>query len=348
MKDAVIPHIDPSESKHFSFVVGLIVYTAFLSMESILLFLSKGLAKSLWLLLFSELLYFLFFVIAYYLVLPKAFGYHNKHKSILLNTGFIVGFTLLFTAFFSWIRNIHIEAFFTYLCLVLFHSCLIFLLAFMGVILNVYFHKKEESLMQAVLLYGSEKKLMEVKMSRLQGIVDYHFIANVLSSCYLELEAEAPKTAAHLNSLAQLIHYSHFTMSIDEKVALSIELEQLAILSDLLLYFYEGSYLDIQIDAGEMHDTKKVIPQLLSELLQNMFKHGFLKDKNEPGIFQVSINDEAMIVKTANKINACHIQSSGVGLQAFKTRLDYYYPDKYYFKVDQKNSYFYAELKIIL
>ena len=84
--------------------------------------------------------------------------------------------------------------------------------------------------------------------------------------------------------------------------------------------------------------------------LENVFKHGELKDKENPITIQFNILPELMRFCFVNSLkkNLLHESSTGIGIENIRKRLEYIYGEKYVLETKQEGVCFTVLLEIHL
>ncbi|MNK46930.1 hypothetical protein D3C87_657250 [compost metagenome] len=135
----------------------------------------------------------------------------------------------------------------------------------------------------------------------------------------------------------------------DENPPLSIEIAHSKNLIDLWLIPKSGTaYLNFNVDK-EVCDYY-FIPLVLLTLLENIFKHGDLSNPSAPGIFNLLIRKDKLVIQTLNLVNT-DINSSGgsIGLDNLRQRLNSAYGSKCSFSYkNTPEGYFIVQIEVEL
>jgi sensor histidine kinase YesM len=198
-------------------------------------------------------------------------------------------------------------------------------------------------------LKEQENENLKSELSFLRSQVSPHFMFNVLNN----LASLARKKSDHLESaiiqLSQLMRYSLYHT--DKKVTLEQEAEYLNNYIELQrLRFGTSVNMHFHVDI-ERRDLM-IEPMLLVPFVENAFKHGVGLIEDPIIIILLEGSSYRISLTVRNKFNPdqqeVKDESSGIGMQNVKRRLDLLYKDLYSFQTyTTEDNWFIAELKII-
>lgn len=259
---------------------------------------------------------------------------------LLVGGGFLRGYTIMYLynkyfnkgkwemMNFSMILNFVIAGFLTYL------------LSFIFRIAIAYFSLKQQS--EKILAQKSQAEL-----DLLKSQVQPHFLFNTLNNIYYEAYREAPRTAALIERLSDIMRY-FVDESPKAEVALQTEvqfienyiaLEQIRIRHETAINFIKDFKADTRIP-----------PMLFMTFVENIFKHGIDKTSSE-NIVDILLKqqDDGIIFQTRNKLYE-HQQRDehGFGIENLRKRLNLLYGNAFDLNVDCIGQYFTAFLKVPL
>ncbi len=214
------------------------------------------------------------------------------------------------------------------------------LIAFLfGILLNVaknYLHllrKQEEIKLQQL---NSEMNLLKQQ-------VQPHFLYNTLNNIYSLANAKSDNTKIAIAKLAQIMRYFNEEAPKD-KVFLSKEIdyiENYISLEQLRMVHIVKTKISI------LNDEILIPPMLLMPFVENVFKHGIdkTKDNNE---FEISLKkqDDKLVYIVVNKMCDELKSGSGIGLSNLQKRLTLLYGKNYMLHTKQKGNYFEALMEI--
>ncbi|MBU2947504.1 sensor histidine kinase [Zobellia uliginosa] len=211
-----------------------------------------------------------------------------------------------------------------------------------AIMLRVYNElQKNENLRKTV-----EKEKVQSELQFLKTQLNPHFLFNSLNTIYSLSVKKSPDTSEAIINLSELMRYMIYEADKD-LVPLGKEIEYIksyVALQRLRLANSENVYLKISGD-----DTGKIIPSLLFiSFIENAFKYG----TDYAGKTYVKINllikVKSIHLYVVNKIgkHQAKSESSGVGLQNVKNRLNFLYPNSH--DLDIKDDGATYEVNLIL
>ncbi len=192
------------------------------------------------------------------------------------------------------------------------------------------------------------QRTTEAELNLFKAQVQPHFLFNTLNNIYFFAQRESPQTASLLEKLSDIMRYF-----VDEapkkKIPLSAELNFIRNYIDLeMMRMRHPLQLDIQV--GENLTWINVPPMLVIPLIENTFKHGVNKRRNDNSLFfciRERIN--SLHIEVQNRVfNTESGQKTGTGLQNLRARLKLIYGNEFELTTFEKESTFIAQLTIPL
>jgi sensor histidine kinase YesM len=218
---------------------------------------------------------------------------------------------------------------------------LIFALSFIFRIAIAYFKLKQQT--EEIMVQKSQAEL-----NLLKSQVQPHFLFNTLNNIYYEAYREAPRTAALIERLSDIMRY-FLDESPKDEVAIAtevkfienyMELEKIRIRHDTQMSFKKDFSQDLRIP-----------PMLLMTFVENIFKHGIDKSSLDNCI-KISLvqQDNYLLFETTNRVYAKPKQngSNGFGITNLHKRLTLLYGTNFELDVNKNELSFTAFLKIPL
>jgi len=219
-------------------------------------------------------------------------------------------------------------------------SVLIYFTSVLFYIALRYFHLQKQ---QQVL----ERKQVESELNLLKAQVQPHFLFNSLNNIYFYAQRESPVTAAMLEKLSQIMRYF-----VDEAPKDLIQLQtELSFINNYIELEKTRMRYPLTVSVKEIGNTAAIQlpPMLIIPLVENVFKHGIDKRK-EDNFIDLSIEDKEhyLVVTVRNRIaEPGSNEKSGKGLMNLRNRMDLLYGDKGNLQIGQgKSSDFTAILTI--
>lgn len=216
---------------------------------------------------------------------------------------------------------------------------LIFLLSFIFRIAIAYFELKRQS--DEIIAQKTQAEL-----NLLKSQVQPHFLFNTLNNIYYEAYLEAPRTAALIEQLANIMRY-FVDESPKQVVGINTEIQfvddYIALEQIRLRYPIEISF------AKEYNGSLSIPPMLLMTFVENIFKHGIDKSSTGNRIeLLLQQNGNRLMFITHNTIPAkqLHPATSGFGIENLRKRLVLLYGDNYELRTEIKNEIYTASLNM--
>lgn len=191
--------------------------------------------------------------------------------------------------------------------------------------------------------------LIKSQHAHLKAQINPHFLFNTLNFIYTSTRKTAPEAAEAIMALSEMMRYSIEEVKDHAQSALSGELEQVENLIKLH-QIKAGHGLYISLNYTEDVEYVQVIPLLIMTLVENMFKHGELREANHPAGIDISCSGGLLQVSTKNLVNLQPAYASHhIGLNNVKKRLKSAYGNKAALHTAvTEDHYFHATLTIEL
>ena len=293
-------------------------------------------------------------VIAYALILygnalwlyPR---YYQKKKYVVYGIGATV--MLLSTSYLrtiSWVSlskimgpHVYPATFGTYIYTFIIH-CLIFLFSIAFRYTIDFFRIKQQ---QEILL----KQHAQAQLDLLKAQVQPHFLFNTLNNIYFIAQRESPQTAILLEKLSNIMRY-FIDQGSRDRISLASELQ--FIKNYIELEKMRIRYpVKINIKVNGIDDTIKIPPMLLIPMVENVFKHGIDKSKQNNFIdILVNVSEQLYFEVSNSSWNNVEEEKKGcgTGLKNLKDRLEILYPSNYSFTIRRDGERFTSTLMIPL
>ncbi|MFC3563394.1 sensor histidine kinase [Pedobacter jamesrossensis] len=167
----------------------------------------------------------------------------------------------------------------------------------------------------------------------LRAQIQPHLLFNTLDFIYHNAKENSPLAAETIIALSGMMRYAVDSNHREDFIDLGDEIEQVENLINLH-QLRNNHDLQIQFSYDDEVKNEKIIPMILITLVENIFKHGELKDKSNPAIIKVAIDDENLLIETTNPIKSKihEAKRAGTGISNIRKRLEYAYREKTVFK----------------
>ena len=201
---------------------------------------------------------------------------------------------------------------------------------------------KNEDLKNKILQTQLQLKKQELSMLKMQ--IHPHFLFNSLNTIYgfaLKKRDEAPEMILKLSNLLDYILYKI------EKPTVSLE-NEINHLEDYIslekLRFHDS--LEVSFLKEDKISDIYIAPMLLIPFVENSFKHGAIIDGSLAIMIAVKRNSEMLFFEVENSVLEKTNDSTGIGLENIKKRLEMLYPNAYTLEINRTDKLFKVQLAI--
>ena len=215
--------------------------------------------------------------------------------------------------------------------------------AFTGSLFRIFFKWIEQNRQKDNL----EKQNLKSELALLKYQINPHFLFNTLNNVDALIHESGEKASLALNKLSEIMRYMIYD-SEKEKVLLTDEIK------------YIKSYISLQklriadedkisFDISGNIDNIQIAPMLFITFIENAFKHSSLKKTENNIIIKLDVLENQIIFCCTNSLSfprAEKDESSGIGLELIKKRLELIYPKEYELKINKTEQTFAVHLKI--
>lgn len=201
-------------------------------------------------------------------------------------------------------------------------SLLIYFTSILFYICIHYFRLREQQ-------EAMQRRQVESELSLLKSQVQPHFLFNTLNNIYFYAQRESPQTAALLEKLSSIMRY-FVDEAPKDKIALITEMQFIRNYIDL-----EKARMryPLQVTIEEPHNMEMVqlSPMLIIPLVENVFKHGIDKRREDNFIFITitSIEQQLQVTVRNRLVRSEGETKNGTGLVNLRNRLQLLYGEKY-------------------
>jgi len=207
---------------------------------------------------------------------------------------------------------------------------------------------QDRSALEAVLKERENEKLKS-ELSFLRSQVSPHFMFNVLNSLASLARKKSDDVEPAIIQLSQLMRYSLYHT--DKKVTLDQEAEYLGNYIELQKLRF-GGVVKLHFHVNLKQKDLAIEPMLLVPFVENAFKHGVGLMADPVITISLEGNTYGIQFSVRNKFDPLSVEvkdeSSGIGLQNVKRRLDLLYKDLYTLNIYKSDdNWFITELNIL-
>jgi two-component system, LytTR family, sensor kinase len=193
-----------------------------------------------------------------------------------------------------------------------------------------------------------EKNLVELQNAHLQAQINPHLLFNTLNFIYNKVQEVSQDASEAVILLSELMNYSLRELEPDGKVSVEKEVEQISNIIKINQIRFNNK-LFLQLESNGNFREARVIPLILIPLIENVFKHGDLTDKGNPGKVTINYDGCYLEMTTFNKKKKREkIYSHGIGMINVTKRLDNIYKDRYTLNMTGDKDDYHVFLRIKL
>ncbi|SDD70250.1 sensor histidine kinase [Pedobacter soli] len=207
---------------------------------------------------------------------------------------------------------------------------------------------ERQKLLEEIRSKNKENELRTAKYDYLRAQINPHLLFNTLSFLYDSIRKHNESAGDAVMRLSELMRFSLDTReSNNQYPKLGEEIDQIENLIKLNNVRKDNKLFFQTNLIGGVREFK-FIPLVIITLVENMFKHGKLLEKDHPGILEIKLTEKIFSVTTKNLINT-KLNRSGfnTGMDNIVKRMELAYGNSYSltFGADEKN-YFNVEFTL--
>jgi two-component system, LytTR family, sensor kinase len=193
-----------------------------------------------------------------------------------------------------------------------------------------------------------ENQINEAQLNTLKYQINPHFLYNTLSYMYAQASPVSQNLAKSILILSDMMRYSLNKTEESGSTLLEKEIEYIENFIEIhRLRFDTDFYVNFEVEG--VLGNKKIAPLILITFVENAIKHGRINDKKHPVNIRISITKSYLDLFVENhKQLGKKDETSGIGLENTKKRLNLLYPSKHGLAIIDKYDYFTVSLKIML
>lgn len=226
------------------------------------------------------------------------------------------------------------------------------LVLFIGISLLIayLFYLRDEKKQRKIL--EEQKMQLEVEKSQanlnfLKAQINPHFLHNTLNFLYAKALPLSAELSEGILTLSDIMRYALSEGNAKNgKAPLKDEIEHVRNVIKIQQLRFENK-LNVNFDVEGVVNGATIIPFVLITLVENAFKHGDMKNTQEPIVLKLKVENGTLYFYCRNrKKKGPKELSTGIGLENIKNRLDLTYGGHYSFRVSDENEFYTTELII--
>jgi sensor histidine kinase YesM len=192
-----------------------------------------------------------------------------------------------------------------------------------------------------------EAQISQANFNFLKSQINPHFLHNTLNFLYSKSLPHSEELSEGILTLSDIMRYALSQGNQkDGKAPLKDEIEHVNNVIKISQLRFNNE-LNVQFEVTGSTEGKTIIPFVLITLVENAFKHGDLKNKENPIAIKLNITGDRLYFYCRNKKKAGPKQlSTGIGIENIKKRLELAYGDGFVYTVKDETEFYTAELII--
>ncbi|MEO6347321.1 MAG: histidine kinase, partial [Aquaticitalea sp.] len=185
-------------------------------------------------------------------------------------------------------------------------------------------------------------KVQELQHLKMQ--IHPHFLFNTLNTLYGFALKKSDQTPEMILKLSNLLDYILYQTD-KPKVSLIEEVNHIKDYISLEKMRF-GDRLKVDFEAPLIPETTHIAPMLLLPFVENSFKHGILKNGQLEIDIRLKLTNHNIDFYIDNTANTDNKDSSGIGLENIKRRLELIYKNEYDLDIKIENEKFVVHLSL--
>ncbi|HEX8378072.1 MAG TPA: histidine kinase [Pedobacter sp.] len=192
-----------------------------------------------------------------------------------------------------------------------------------------------------------ENEKLVAELAFLRSQVNPHFLFNSLNNIYSLAYQKSDRAPEAIMKLSEIMRYM-LQESNEPKVKLAREIRYLENYIELQRLRFKGqAYINVEMSGD--YNEQSIAPLILISFIENAFKHGAVSDSQNPIKINLEVNNHDLHFSIWNKKTSLNKdESSGIGLNNVKRRLDLLYSGKYQLNIEDRDDTYYCTLSLTL
>jgi sensor histidine kinase YesM len=193
-----------------------------------------------------------------------------------------------------------------------------------------------------------ENEVSEARLSILKHQINPHFLYNTLSYMYSQARPISEPLSKSILMLSDMMRYSLNKTDENGLTLIEKEIEYIENFIEIHRLRFENDFF-LNFDVDGVIGNKKIVPLLLITFVENAIKHGKLNDSQKPIDIHLLILKNELVFSVKNyKQEGTKDETSGIGLENTKKRLNLVYHNKHTLEIVDETDKFFIKLKITL
>jgi LytS/YehU family sensor histidine kinase len=193
-----------------------------------------------------------------------------------------------------------------------------------------------------------ERQYLHNELAILKQQISPHFFMNTLNNIHALVDINAQKAKSAVIRLSHMMRYLLYESDV-QKVLLKKEIGFIESYIELMRLRYDEDNLMITTEYPKDMETVYVPSSLFLSFVENAFKHGVHPHARSSIAISFYLDFGWLNFRVLNsrwEINTGQTESTGIGLENVRKRLDLIYRDKYTLDIQTSDNFYTVTLKI--
>ena len=202
----------------------------------------------------------------------------------------------------------------------------------------------EEKVRQA----EKERQYFYTELAVLKHQISPHFFMNTLNNIHALVDINAKEAKNAIIKLSYLMRYLLYESDV-QQVSLKKEIDFIENYIELMRLRYDEDNMTIETEYPDSAETIYVPSSLFLSFIENAFKHGVNPRSHSLIKFEFSVKTDWLTFRIINNrwdVTVYKTETTGIGLENVRKRLDLIYKDKYTLDINSSDNIYEVILKI--
>ncbi|SFA43113.1 Histidine kinase [Pedobacter suwonensis] len=191
-----------------------------------------------------------------------------------------------------------------------------------------------------------KKNALQAELNLIKSQINPHFVFNTLGFLHSKTYKAMPDVGKSILMLSNIMRHA---LTGSEGGYSTLESELNYIHDFIRIHDERNESLSMEYRLEPNTKDKKVISLILITLVENIFKHGIIKDPAKTAILSIEVIDNELLFYSFNyKNNNKKVHSNKIGIEYVKQKLNELYPDNHSLTISETEHTYECKLKFPL
>lgn len=191
-----------------------------------------------------------------------------------------------------------------------------------------------------------KKNALQAELNLIKSQINPHFVFNTLGFLHSKTYKAMPDVAKSILMLSNVMRHA---LTGSEGGYSTLESELNYIHDFIKIHDERNESLSMDYRLEQNTKDKKVISLILITLVENIFKHGIIKDPTKKAILNIEVMGNELVFYSFNyKNNNKKVHSNKIGIEYVKQKLNELYPDNHSLTISETEETYECKLKFPL